>query len=404
MMNTNNKTIQNLAIFSVLILAGCGTFEIGIENNVVPETVVETEESPVSTAPILTEEPTANPPLSDEAAISAALAGKLGISIEEGQFAITEISSTHAKGNVSNGYFLAAKQDGTWLIVYDGQANPPCRDIELNKFPSAMVPECLDENDQLIVRSSGEEIRIGEALSEYFGVPLAELDYTVIQDTGTHALGYIPDGYFLAAKAGERWLIAYDGNGTPYCAQVDLHNFPGDMVPECMDASNNLVYRTDNANDPTSSLESLDCGPGSLGANPGSVESIACNIQDGLRSRNISALLGSMSDPFIIGYWLSEGVWYSPQEFLNYLPQLYNFNDPDYTPRLTFTTDRDQFPDLDGRPLEGVFGPDVNVVEVIYSQGWGVEGDQEALIYLSQDSAGQIKWHGMLYGKFDFPP
>ena len=215
-MNANNKTIQNLAIFLVLILAGCGTFEIGIENNVVPETVVETEESTVSTAPILAEEPTANPPLSDEAAISAALAGKLGISIEEGQFAITEISSTHAKGNVSNGYFLAAKQDGTWLIVYDGQANPPCRDIELNKFPSAMVPECLDENDQLIVRSSGEEIRIGEALSEYFGVPLAELDYTVIQDTGTHALGYIPDGYFLAAKAGERWLIAYDGNGIPH--------------------------------------------------------------------------------------------------------------------------------------------------------------------------------------------
>jgi len=100
--------------------------------------------------------------------------------------------------------------------------------------------------------------------------------------------------------------------------------------------------------------------------------------------------------------FLSEGVSYSPSDFLKLLPALYNFNDPGYTPRLTFTTDRSQFPDLQGMPLEGNFGSDVNVVEVIYSQGWGVDGQGGALIYLVQEPSGEYKWHSMLSSGDDF--
>jgi hypothetical protein len=310
-----NKIVKNLVVILVLLLAGCGTFEIGIESNTVPEVTIdtvgapiETIEKPIETVPSTIEaEPTIQLTQSDEQAISAALAEKLGISIEEVPFAITQNTGTHAKGGIDNGYFLAFKQDGNWVIVYDGQANPPCADVEQYQFPTVMVPECLDANYELVIRS---------------------------------------------------------GNVSP----------------------------------PASSPMSLECGPGSSGASPGSADYVACNIQDGLWSRNISALLGYMEDPFTIGYWQSEGVQYTPQDFLILLPQLYNFNDPDYTPRLTFTTDRSQFPDLQGMPVEGIFGPDVNLVEVIYSQGWGAEGDQGTLIYLTQDPAGNYKWYGMLVG------
>jgi hypothetical protein len=206
------------------------------------------------------------------------------------------------------------------------------------------------------------------------------------------------NGYFLAVKLDGQWVAVYDGQANPYCREVDLYAFPSGMVPECLSDSNQLIVRSGSVNPPTSSLQSLECGVGSPGANIGTVEFVACNVQDGLRSRNTSALLGYMEDPFIIGYWLSEGVIESPEIQIQTIQGLYNFNDPDYTPRLTFTTDRDLFPELDGRPLEGRFGPDVNVVEVIYSQGWGPEGDQEALIFISQDSAGNFKWHGMLTG------
>ena len=190
------------------------------------------------------------------------------------------------------------------------------------------------------------------------------------------------------------------------CMDVEQYNFPVEMVPECLDEANLLVMRTggdDAFSQAMGSLQSLDCGPGSPGASTGSVEWLACNIQDALRSRNTAALLYSIEDPFTIGYWLSEGVQYSPRDFLDLLPQLYNYNDADYIPRLTFTTDRAQFPEMDGRPLEGRFGPDVNVVEIIYSRGWGAEGDLEALLYLSQDPAGDYKWHSMLTGDLDVP-
>ena len=314
-MFSNYKFFKMISLLIILTLPACGTFEVGIENNFVPETP-EMSAVPESTAVPTSQPETQIPIMNDEQAVAAALAEKLGQPADQLGVSFAAITGQHAMGGVSNGYYLAVNQGDGWQIVYDGQATPPCRDVEQYQFPTDMVPECLDEGGQLVVRSEG-----------------------------------------------------------------------------------GVIY-----SDPISSLESLDCDPGSPGASPGSVEWVACNLQDALRSRNTSAMLGSMEDPFIIGYWLSEGVLYTPQDFLNYLPELYNFNDPDYTPRLTFTTDRSQFPDLPSRNLEGNFGPDVNVVEVIYSQGWGIEGDQEALIYLSEDSAGNFKWHGMLYGKFDYSP
>ena len=302
-----------LFFFSIISLTACGTFEIGIENNVLLETQVE-----------FTEQPT----------------------------------------------------------------------IEVVDIPTQEATQTPIPSDQQLIAT---------AIAEQIGKPVDQLDITVTTITGRHATGFVDNGYFLAAKQDDSWVYVYAGQATPACSDVDLHQFPLDMVPECLDANLELVIRSGEIHQPASNLQSLDCGPGSSGANRGTVEYVACNIQDGLRSRNTSALLDYMADPFIIGYWLSEAVQYTPQDFLILLPQLYNFNDPDYTPRLPFTTDRSQFPELDGRPLEGRYGPDVNVVEVIYSQGWGAEGDNEALIYLSQDSAGDFKWHGMLTGDLDIP-
>jgi hypothetical protein len=308
---------STILLLVMTILAACGTFEIGIENNVVPETQ---EQTPIATqaqpvdqnVDLIETPPIATPVPSDEQLIAAALAEKFNQPAEQLGISFAAITADHAKGGISNGYFLAVKQGNGWMIVYDGQATPPCREIEQYRFPIEMVPECLDDAGLLVMRTGGD------------------------------------DAYSQAIN----------------------------------------------------SLQSLDCRTEQSSA---SVIWVACNIQDALRSRNISTLLSYLEDPFIIGYWLSEGVFYSPEDFVDLLPQLYNFNDPDYTPRLTFTTDRSQFPELDGRPLEDRFGPDVNVVEVIYSEGWGAEGDQETLIFISQDSAGDYKWHSMLTGDLDVP-
>jgi hypothetical protein len=50
-----------------------------------------------------------------------------------------------------------------------------------------------------------------------------------------------------------------------------------------------------------------------------------------------------------------------------------------------------------------MFGPDVNVAEIIYSEGWGEDGKGAALLYIARDEAGKFYWHGMVFsfGLFD---
>jgi len=294
-----------LLVFSAL--SGCGgVFEVDVE--VTPESgaaVIASTTIPQATQTPAPVEPTSSQTIDDDAAIQVALAEKLGISVELSDIHITQNTGTHATGSVFNGYFLAAKQAGTWEIIYDGQATPNCQDIEAYGFPISMVSECLDENNSLIVRGETQPVEL---------------------------------------------------------------------------------------------LQSLSC----LDTVPGSAESVACNIQDGLRSRNISALRSYMPDPFFVAYWRSEGISDTPDAILSMLPDLYNFNDPDYTPKLTFTTDRSQFPQSVAQAPERLVSPETNIVLVVYSQGWGQDGQGEALIYIAQDASGNSYWPGMIYSFMPF--
>lgn len=247
-----------------------------------------------------------------------------------------------------------------------------------------------------------DELAIRRALAFRLGVAAEDLQFAIDQNNGTHVIGNVSNGYFIAVNDQGSWAILYDGQGTPSCQFIEQFLAPIDMVPECLDANNNLVIRGGFVKTPGNNLVSLDCGAGSTGASHRSVEYFACKIQDGLRSRNISSLLGYMADPFAIGYWRSEGIRYTPLEFINELPYLYNFNDPDYTPRLIFTTDRSQFPALDGMAPEAMFGPDVNIIQVISSQGWGLDGQGGALLFLTMDPSGEYLWHGMGFSADNF--
>lgn len=145
-----------------------------------------------------------------------------------------------------------------------------------------------------------------------------------------------------------------------------------------------------------SAAEALDC------AQPAeaTVELVACNVMDGIRSRNLSALHSFMSDPFTIGYWGSEGRSASPAEITAELMTSRLPVDP-ATP-LSFTADRSQFPPLAGQPPETFFGPDVKIVMVIYSRGWGTDGHGSALLFFAQDDAGSYTWHSLIYSDRDF--
>jgi hypothetical protein len=132
----------------------------------------------------------------------------------------------------------------------------------------------------------------------------------------------------------------------------------------------------------------------------GSADWVACNVIDGLRSRNLSALHSFMADPFTIGYWGSEGRTASPPEITAELAE--HRLPADAASSLTFTTDRSLFPPLAGQPPETLFGPGLNVSKLIYSEGWGPDGAGSALLYIVQNESGEFTWHAMAYSDRHF--
>jgi len=127
----------------------------------------------------------------------------------------------------------------------------------------------------------------------------------------------------------------------------------------------------------------------------GSAEGLACQLQDALLARDLDLLRSMMRDPFAIGYWQSEGVDRSLDAAS---AELDRYNLPADTSGLTFTTDRSLFPPLFGMPPENMFGPDVDVTLVIYSEGWAEDSLGAALLYIVDTGAGSFTWHGMVIG------
>ncbi len=124
----------------------------------------------------------------------------------------------------------------------------------------------------------------------------------------------------------------------------------------------------------------------------GSPEALACAIQAALRSRDLARAAELMADPFMVGYWRSEGRQLSPTAMAD---ELNSSGLPADSSGLTFTTDRSRFPAFEGIPVDGMFGPDVDIALVIYSQGWSADGAGAALIFIAYDEMGRPVWHGL---------
>jgi hypothetical protein len=177
----------------------------------------------------------------DTTAIGLALSKRLDIPFDELGFLLSENTGTYARGILAEGYFLAAKDETGWMIVYDGQATPACTAINPLDFPADMVSECLDANGEPVDRSTFATT-LQAALAARLGLPESQLVYVINQETAQHARGTLSQGgYFLAARETRGWLIVYIGQTYPGCEALAPYDFPTDMAPECLDSVGNLV-------------------------------------------------------------------------------------------------------------------------------------------------------------------
>ncbi len=134
-----------------LVFVGYYAYSYGKNQNSEEEKVSTTQATPTVTVP--QEE--------EEEMIKEAIYEKMESDETKLSITINSIEGDYAKGGikeldteVGGGYFLAAKKNGNWIIVHDGQASPFCTDLEDYNFPLVMVSECLN--------SQGAPVQINE--------------------------------------------------------------------------------------------------------------------------------------------------------------------------------------------------------------------------------------------------
>ena len=165
---------------------------------------------------------------SDEDALKTTLATHLGMNVSDLAIVISENTGMFARGGVDNGYFLAAKVNGQWQIVDDGQGALDCQVLSTYGFPLSMVPECSDVSVHL-----SDEDALKAALAAHLGMNVNDLAIVIDENTGMYARGGVENGYFLAAKVSGQWQIVADGQGALDCQVLSQYGFPPSMIPEC---------------------------------------------------------------------------------------------------------------------------------------------------------------------------
>jgi hypothetical protein len=118
--------------------------------------------SSVSTESAVLEEVAAPQPTPDEteslrAAIKAALTAKHGPDAATLNITVSKIEGDFAQGGAAaqagGGMWLAAKVNGIWLLVWDGNGQINCSDLaSYPTFPVDLVPECWDTTTKKIVK------------------------------------------------------------------------------------------------------------------------------------------------------------------------------------------------------------------------------------------------------------
>ncbi len=95
-----------------------------------------------------------------------------------------------------------------------------------------------------------DEEAIRQALLAKLGWTAAEMDFSMGENTGIFARGGVKKvgemsgaGWFAGKDSSGIWIIAYIGQGIPYCSDIQAFNFPTDWISHCMDASDNVVER-----------------------------------------------------------------------------------------------------------------------------------------------------------------
>lgn len=120
-------------------------------------------------------------------------------------------------------------------------------------------------------------------------------------------------------------------------------------------------------------------------------------LVDALNRRDYELQKSLMDESFMIGYWLSEGTNNTPDAAIEQLQKnLLGSTSPitaDYSKNLS---------ELLGTDPSTILGPNVLEASPVFASGFGLEGKDEAILFVAKQPDGNWYWHGLLFAKDRF--
>lgn len=129
------------------------------------------------------------------------------------------------------------------------------------------------------------------------------------------------------------------------------------------------------------------------------LEQFEVQLRKALDSRDVKAVRALMSDSFTMAFWQSEGFNIAPSEAAQQI--IVRFVPPDA--RMIFDNQKDYASLLGNHDPVVVAVPAVETVLPVYVSGWGLEGRDEAILYISKRMDGSLYWRGILTAQGGFP-
>ena len=130
----------------------------------------------------------------------------------------------------SHGY----KKEGMVCVVAGGVSAE-----DTNKYDVDVACALAEEETLTPVVSTEEAIKT--LLANKYGKKKSEVTLEIEEETDDHARGGVEfqpggsenSGIFLTAKVEGEWVLAFDGNGAVSCEQLEMYDFPEEMMEDC---------------------------------------------------------------------------------------------------------------------------------------------------------------------------
>jgi hypothetical protein len=257
----------------------------------------------------------------------------------------------------------------TWTVVSGGQPGPPLPDLTITGMRIELQnPGCLAPDDPMGVRVT--IANNGQAAAGSFVLRVNGIDQTV------NGLGI-----------GETAQIFLPGSSNPVTAIVDLMN----TVTESAEQNNS---RTEMLPIPTPPLPCLTQTATPVSSPTEFIQAVVST----LNAKDFSTAKALMEPSFTMAFWQSQGTSYPPHVAIQQLQTNYIGPNTSLIPDLN----KDLNALLGGMNPYSIMGLDASNSQALFVSGWGLNGNGEAILYVTRRTDGSLYWHSVLIASAGF--